>query len=295
MLEQLAKTFENDFTTMYDATDDQYIWFQTTDHEIFGLSKTICETKLSLIRQLFECVHDTHPVNHVSTHQQKWYAFLFEGSNILPLEKDTISVRFYYINYQKPLEEISIIEEAFYGIFSQATFLTISPTESILIEENIQRDSQDLFDQCVQSLMSDLLIPFRSYIGQMHICNIHLARQFIVERQFFKQYEKRAKGNMVIKFHEAFNHICMMTSLCADVFSTQLREQLQLEENRAMIETFCNSHLNISLAAKQLFIHRNSLQYRIERFLQLTGIDIRNFSEAMFLSLAIQLVDNMHN
>ncbi|MGL6248906.1 MAG: PucR family transcriptional regulator, partial [Culicoidibacterales bacterium] len=55
------------------------------------------------------------------------------------------------------------------------------------------------------------------------------------------------------------------------------------------IRAICLTNLNLSKAAKQLYIHRNTLNYRIEKLLQLTGIDVRTFYGAMTLTLAIQL------
>ncbi|MGL5915136.1 MAG: PucR family transcriptional regulator, partial [Culicoidibacterales bacterium] len=43
------------------------------------------------------------------------------------------------------------------------------------------------------------------------------------------------------------------------------------------IRAICLTNLNLSKAAKQLYIHRNTLNYRIEKLLQLTGIDVRTF------------------
>ncbi|MCY8607352.1 helix-turn-helix domain-containing protein, partial [Bacillus sonorensis] len=50
----------------------------------------------------------------------------------------------------------------------------------------------------------------------------------------------------------------------------------------------CN--LNASLTAKRLFIHRNSLQYRIDRFIEKTGIDIRQFEEAAAVYFIIDVL-----
>ncbi|WP_286172900.1 PucR family transcriptional regulator [Caproiciproducens sp. MSJ-32] len=45
----------------------------------------------------------------------------------------------------------------------------------------------------------------------------------------------------------------------------------------------CN--LSLTKASKNLFIHRNTLMYRIEKIKKETGFDIRNFKEATFLYL----------
>lgn len=46
------------------------------------------------------------------------------------------------------------------------------------------------------------------------------------------------------------------------------------------VMTFVQCDLNVSEAARQLYLHRNSLIYRIERIRELTGFDIRRFDHA---------------
>ncbi len=53
--------------------------------------------------------------------------------------------------------------------------------------------------------------------------------------------------------------------------------------------TFLNNDLNISETSRQLFIHRNTLMYRIERILKMTGYDIRNFNDALCIRLVMLL------
>ncbi len=53
--------------------------------------------------------------------------------------------------------------------------------------------------------------------------------------------------------------------------------------------TFLNNDLNISETSRQLYIHRNTLMYRIERILKMTGLDIRNFNDALCIRLVMLL------
>ena len=55
------------------------------------------------------------------------------------------------------------------------------------------------------------------------------------------------------------------------------------------IKTFFECNLNVSLAAKKLHMHRNSLQYRIDKFIEKTSIDIKQFKGALTVYLAILL------
>lgn len=46
-------------------------------------------------------------------------------------------------------------------------------------------------------------------------------------------------------------------------------------------EAFLHSNLNVSETARELYIHRNTLNYRLDKIEKLTGLDIRNFGDAL--------------
>ncbi|MDP4144544.1 MAG: helix-turn-helix domain-containing protein [Bacillota bacterium] len=52
------------------------------------------------------------------------------------------------------------------------------------------------------------------------------------------------------------------------------------------IEEFVRSGLNISEASRKLYIHRNTLIYRVDKIKKETGFDIRNFKEATVFTIA---------
>ena len=58
------------------------------------------------------------------------------------------------------------------------------------------------------------------------------------------------------------------------------------EETQTTIDTFFSNNLNISETARQLYLHRNTLVYRLEKLHQLTGLDIRLFEDAMTFKVA---------
>lgn len=63
---------------------------------------------------------------------------------------------------------------------------------------------------------------------------------------------------------------------------TSVFEKLSYEL-RLTIKIFIEENLSMSRTAKALFIHRNTLTYRIQKIRQITGLDIRNFQEAIEL------------
>ena len=55
------------------------------------------------------------------------------------------------------------------------------------------------------------------------------------------------------------------------------------------IDIFFKSGLNLSEASKELYIHRNTLIYRIDKIEKYTGFDIRNFNEAVIFKMIFTL------
>ncbi|MCQ4087744.1 CdaR family transcriptional regulator [Saccharibacillus sp. JS10] len=55
------------------------------------------------------------------------------------------------------------------------------------------------------------------------------------------------------------------------------------------LETFFQMNSNVSETAKRLYIHRNTLIYRLDKVKQETGLDVRNFGDAILMKLSLLL------
>ncbi|WP_026477539.1 PucR family transcriptional regulator [Alkaliphilus transvaalensis] len=58
---------------------------------------------------------------------------------------------------------------------------------------------------------------------------------------------------------------------------------------QSTIEVFLKNNLNAAETAKNLYIHRNTLSYRLDRIHKILGLDLRKFEDAMFYKIAILL------
>ena len=57
-------------------------------------------------------------------------------------------------------------------------------------------------------------------------------------------------------------------------------EKVMTEETIETIRAFFRNDLNLSTTARELFIHRNTLLYRMEKVRKATGLDLRKFEDA---------------
>lgn len=65
------------------------------------------------------------------------------------------------------------------------------------------------------------------------------------------------------------------------------------EETLTTISKFFENSLNVSETSRQLFIHRNTLVYRLDKLQKSTGLDLRVFEDAITFKIALMVVKYM--
>lgn len=54
-------------------------------------------------------------------------------------------------------------------------------------------------------------------------------------------------------------------------------------------QKFFENNLNVSETSRKLFVHRNTLVYRLEKIKKLTGLDLREFDHAIIFKVALMV------
>ena len=65
------------------------------------------------------------------------------------------------------------------------------------------------------------------------------------------------------------------------------------EETLITINKFFENNLNVSETSRQLYIHRNTLVYRLDKLQKSTGLDLRVFEDAITFKIALMVVKYM--
>jgi carbohydrate diacid regulator len=82
------------------------------------------------------------------------------------------------------------------------------------------------------------------------------------------------------------------TTLCemflSEVFKKNPIEALD-QETLYTINKFFENNLNVSETSRKLFVHRNTLVYRLEKIKKLTGLDLREFDHAIIFKVALMV------
>ncbi len=82
------------------------------------------------------------------------------------------------------------------------------------------------------------------------------------------------------------------TTLC-EMFLQEVFKKGSLEsldrETLMTIQCFFENNLNVSETSRKLFVHRNTLVYRLEKIRKLTGLDLREFEHAITFKVALMV------
>ncbi len=82
------------------------------------------------------------------------------------------------------------------------------------------------------------------------------------------------------------------TTLCVsflrEVFKRGSIQSLD-QETLFTIQKFFENNLNVSETSRKLFVHRNTLVYRLERIKRITGLDLREFDHAIIFKIALMV------
>ncbi len=112
---------------------------------------------------------------------------------------------------------------------------------------------------------------------------LKIRRTFFAERDTIA-YNKLGLGRLIAELPA---DLC--NAFLSEVFGTHIPDDLD-EETQNTIQKFYENNLNISETARQLYLHRNTLVYRLERLEKMLGLDIRKFEDAMTFKLAMMVL-----
>lgn len=111
---------------------------------------------------------------------------------------------------------------------------------------------------------------------------LEVGRVFYSERSIFP-YKELGIGRLL---HQLPRSLCVI--FLEEVFAGQAADQFD-EETLRIVDKFFENNLNISEAARQLYLHRNTLMYRLEKIQKQTGLDIRTFDDAVTFKIAMMV------
>ena len=111
---------------------------------------------------------------------------------------------------------------------------------------------------------------------------IEVGKVFDTEK-YVINYENLGIGRLIYQLPTTLCEMFLM-----EVFKKNPIDSLD-QETLFTIHKFFENNLNVSETARKLFVHRNTLVYRLEKIKKLTGLDLREFDDAITFKVALMV------
>lgn len=183
--------------------------------------------------------------------------------------------------------------------------ININETDIALVKEikpNIDaHDIDKLAGSIVDTLSSEFYTHCMVGIGTVVDSIKDLARSF-KEAQVALEVGKVFDTETTIV---SYNHLGIArliyqlpTTLC-DMFLKEVFKRGSIDsldhETLFTIQRFFENNLNVSETSRKLFVHRNTLVYRLEKIKKITGLDLREFEDAIVFKVALMVKKYLSN
>ncbi|WP_442599041.1 PucR family transcriptional regulator [Neobacillus sp. D3-1R] len=297
MLKKLYSLFPNLIVKNEKPDPTQaHIWFLIEKNKWIGIPESdLVVEQLILLKTLFDYVERDNEFVQASLMAEKWYQYLFQnGPKPHNDENDYRLIYFQWSNGKINHMDFESAIHAFYD--SEVIVVWENDFKGIIVEQKtnhilMEQDFIAMFD----TLKSDFFIEPHYYIGKFRKLTDSLLSLVEQERSLFEyainsfKQDKLSHFEKVTPQHIALNLPNTLKTIIQHDILPVFKEDPELFTT---IKYFLKNNMNASTTAKNLFIHRNTLQYRLEKFTEKTGIPLKEFYSGMTVYLACILFEN---
>lgn len=204
------------------------------------------------------------------------------------------------------LEKDGIVTELLKGMFSahSGDYITAVDESSIILIKSLEQDytNESLMEvaETIVAMMNteallDVKVSFGTVVQELKDVSKSYKEAKLaldVGKIFYAEKKTIAYGTLGIGrlIYQLPVNLCKI--FIDEIFGENVPYNLD-DETLTTINKFFENNLNVSETSRQLFVHRNTLVYRIEKIQKSTGLDLRNFDDALTFKIALMVVNYM--
>lgn len=277
----------------------EYIIFVKGDDSLARNYSDILQVSFSSVKSLYDDKHDK--LNFIKN-------FLLD--NILPgdilakaaeLHITIDAKRVVFLIQTERISDFSVLE-LIEGMFpNKQTDLIVSIDENnvALVKEfedepplsELQSIARSICDNINTEVMAKAIVGIGTVVGNVkEIARSYKEARVALEvgkvfddEKYILSYEDLGIGRLIYQ---------LPTTLC-ELFLTEVFKKGSIDdldqEIIFTIQKFFENNLNVSETSRQLYVHRNTLVYRLDKIQKITGLDLRVFDQAIIFKVAMMV------
>lgn len=203
-------------------------------------------------------------------------------------------------------EKASMVMELLKGMFSSQTgdYVTAVDENSVILIKRVDaeatgKDLETVAETIVDMASTEIMVSVRVSLGTM----VHELKDLSKSYKEAKMAMDVGKIFYAEKSVAAYHSLGigrliyqLPVNLCKifieEIFGDNIPTELD-DETLNTLNKFFENNLNVSETARQLYVHRNTLVYRIERIQESTGLNLRTFDDALTFKIALMVANYM--
>lgn len=278
--QQLISIYPNGSFLSEPYLQDNYLNLPLTDEWFAIPMDTLSPSEIKLLTTLYPELSNKHFLdNHL------WYHYLFEHK---PLPTSDRSFRVIQLKIKKESNHSKEWLTHLSKLFNQVEdYFFIDDLTAVVIEEKTAIISQkEELEGMLLTLENDFLIQANAYIGSFNESSHNFTTFFEEEVNLFLTYYQEKRK--VFSFQDiALDYLTREKIITSPVMQS-LKESLNLDEEiKQIIKTLWLKQGNLTSTSKELYIHRNTLQYRLDKFYERYGLSLKDMKELTLCYLLI--------
>ncbi len=161
--------------------------------------------------------------------------------------------------------------------------------------DDLERTANVILDMLNTEAMTKVHVAFGTVVGDLKEVSrsykeakmaLDVGKIFYSDRNV-NAYNKLGIGRLIYQLPIP---LCRM--FIKEIFDGKSPDEFD-DETLATINKFFENSLNVSETSRQLYIHRNTLVYRLDKLQKSTGLDLRVFEDAITFKIALMVVKYM--
>ena len=174
---------------------------------------------------------------------------------------------------------------------SEQDIVIVKEVSAQATAQDVEKLAQSMMDTITKEHQVKLLVGISSIVENLKDLaraykeariSLEVGKVFDIEKPIMC-YENLGIGRLIYQ---------LPTTLC-EIFLGEVFKKGSLEsldrETLMTVQSFFENNLNVSETSRKLFVHRNTLVYRLEKIRKLTGLDLREFDHAVTFKVALMV------
>jgi len=290
MKKKLAEIFKDKCVTSVIPDDAcQYYWYLDEENKPIGISKEISQST----RDLIELNYVSLGINKLAdTEKLLWWSFLTgQESGKIPVNATgTTTIKFIFFFHDLSADLQLEFESLVQGFNAEFKVFFLESEYGVILDLLTTNSDDDEIEDFLLASKQDFSSGLAFYQTISYEINKWLPEKFMVELNLFKEF--KGINQSLMRYKDIFLNYLISSDVVAEhpIFGDWFKQLFLIDaELSAVVKCYLENGFNVTLGAKMMHMHRNTFTNKLDRFIDVTGLDVKNFDEAVIAYLLIRL------